>query len=159
MDKVVRAFSQIQWSYGDKDAAALAILEGRIIEKARNLALITYSDLVKGVVFHLPNINNGAAYTIQTYDWSGLDRKIIGDFLGYASYRSYRQHGFMMSALVVNKDEFRPSWHFFDFMQYLEHLEDSSEDSINRYWIEQINKAHQFYGGRRRRAVVQRANG
>ncbi len=100
--------SQTQWSYGDKDPVALAILEKRISEAGRSLSLITYTDLVKGVEFHLPNINSGSSYSITTFDWTGLDRRIIGDFLGYASYRSYSKHHFMTSALVVNRDEFRP---------------------------------------------------
>ena len=105
MDAIETQMFQIQWSYGDKDPAALAVLQKRISEVGRSLGLITYTDLVKGVEFHLPNINNGAAYSITTYNWTGLDRRIIGDFLGYASYQSYSNHGFMASALVVNRDE------------------------------------------------------
>ena len=151
MDAIETQMSQIQWSYGDKDPAALAVLQKRISDVGRSLSLITYTDLVKGVEFHLPNINKGAAYSITTYDWTGLDRRIIGDFLGYASYQSYSKHGFMTSALVVNRDEFRPSWHFFQWMQDLNVLPNLEEDTVNAFWIDQINKAHNWFRANRRR--------
>ena len=151
MDSVEQKMAQVQWSYGDKDPAALSILENRIAKAGRDLGMITYTDLVRGVEFHLPNIKNGSAYSIMTFDWTGLDRRIIGDFLGYASYRSYSKHGFMASALVVNRDEFRPSWHFFQWMEALNVLSDLEEDTVNAFWIDQINKAHNWYKAHRRR--------
>ncbi len=150
MDAIEAKMSEVDWSYGNKDMNALAILEKRIAETGRSLGLITYTDLVKGVEFHLPNINSGNAYSIKTYDWTGLDRRIIGDFLGYASYRSYKKHGFMISALVVNRDEFRPSWHFFDWMKYLGVLPDLEEDTVMQFWITQINLAHNRLKANRR---------
>lgn len=150
MDAIETQMSQMQWSYGDKDPVALAILEKRISEAGRSLSLITYTDLVKGVEFHLPNINSGSSYSITTFDWTGLDRRIIGDFLGYASYRSYSKHHFMTSALVVNRDEFRPSWHFFQWMRHLNVLPDLEEDTVNVFWVDQINKAHNWFKANRR---------
>jgi hypothetical protein len=117
MDSIARKLTETGWTYGDKDPSALAILEGRVAKAGRRLGLITYSELVKGVTFHLPNVRRGAAYEIQTYDWKGLDRAIVGSFLGHISARSYIRAGFMASALVVNKGEYRPSQHFFDFME------------------------------------------
>ena len=112
MDETLRRMRAVNWTYADKDSNALAILEQRVADTGRRLQLITYSQLVTGVAFHLPNIRNGEPYHIQTYDWSGLDRAIIGEFLGFISMRSYEQAGFMASTLVVNALEFKPSWHF-----------------------------------------------
>ena len=103
MDNIVRRMEKLSWIYGDKDPDALHELEERIAAAGQNLALITYSDLVRGVVFHVPNIGNGQAYEITVSNWSGLDRALIGDFLGYISTRSYLRARFMASALVVNR--------------------------------------------------------
>jgi len=67
MDEIVARMQAVNWHYGDKDANALSILEERIAETGRKLGLITYSDLVRGVDFRLPNIKNGEPYRIQTY--------------------------------------------------------------------------------------------
>src|SRR5436190_1419127 len=100
MDKLTEKFRSIHWQFADQDPAALAELESRIASAGRQLQLITYSNLARGVVFHLPSIRDGAAYEIRTHDWDGLDRKIIGEFLGLASARSYAEAGLMASALV-----------------------------------------------------------
>jgi hypothetical protein len=151
MDNLVKKMKTFSWAYADKDLASLEIVEKRIHESGKDLKLITYSDLVKGIEFHIPNINNGSAYQIKTYDWSGLDRRIIGDFLGYASFRSYEKYGFMASALVVNRDEYRPSWHFFLWMKELEVLPDLEEPTVLAFWIDHVNKAHNWYKSNRRR--------
>src|SRR3712207_6115114 len=101
IDQIARRMAEQEWTNDDIGPAALAILEGRVAETGRHLALLTSSDLVKGVPFHLPNVHDGQAYQIAIHDWHGLDRAIIGDFLGYISTRSYLKAGFMGSALVV----------------------------------------------------------
>src|SRR5437773_2313542 len=90
MDKAgtLQQMKTVNWLYVNHDGHALDLLEKRIADTGRKLGLITYSQLVKGVAFRLPNIRRGEAYSIQTFDWSGLDRAIIGEFLGYISMRS-----------------------------------------------------------------------
>ena len=149
MDAIAEKMRVIEWSYGDKDPAALAILKERIAEAGRNLKLITYGDLVRGVEFHLSNIRSGETYQIRVYDWSGLDRAIIGDFLGRVSTDSYLEAGFMASALVVNKDECKPSRHFFDWMHSLDVLPNLNENTVLAFWADQVNKAHKWYSSRR----------
>lgn len=150
MDQIAKTMAGIKWSYGDKDARALAELDRRIAEAGRKLAMITYSDLVRGVTFCLPNVKQGQPFQINTYEWSGLDRAVLGEFLGYISTRSYRDYGFMASALVVNKAEYQPSDHFFQWMKTLNVLPDLEEDTVLRFWIEQVNKAHNWYAAGRR---------
>ena len=82
---------------------------------------------------------------IRAWDWSGLDRGIVGDFLGYISMRSYIDARFMASALVVGKDTSKPSWHFFDWMKKLDVLTDLSEDSVCRFWADEVSKAHEWF--------------
>jgi hypothetical protein len=51
----------------------------------------------------------------------------------------------MASALVVNRDEFKPSHYFFDWMVKLKVLPDNSDDTVMKFWIEEVNKAHNWY--------------
>lgn len=150
MDDLARRMEALDWKWGDKDPAALEELERRIAGAGRRLSLITYSDLAEGVIFRLPNLRNGAPYSIPIRNWSGLDREIIGSFLGYISARSYRRAGFMASALAVNRAEYRPSEHFFRFMRELDVLPDNEESTVLEFWAGQVNRAHNWYRSRRR---------
>jgi hypothetical protein len=150
MDEIAQKMAEIEWIYADKDPNALAILEERIADTGQKLGLITYSDLVKGVDFHLPNIRNGEAYRIQIYDWSGLDRSILAEFLGYISTKTYREAGFMASAIVVNRTGYEPSEHFFEWMERLGVLPDISRDTVLAFWADQVHKAHNWYKAGRR---------
>jgi hypothetical protein len=144
-DELCQKMTAIHLIWADKDPAALEILEHRIADAGQNLQMITYSDLVKVVDFHLPNVRNSDAYRVPIHDWSGFDRGMVGEFLGYISTRSYCQHGFMASALVVNRLEYKPSELFFEWMVKLDVLPDTNEDSVLKFWIEQVNKAHNWY--------------
>ena len=144
-DDLCRKMRDVNWKWADKDPEALAVLEGRIEEAGRSLQMITYSDLVKGVDFHLPNVRNGEAYRVPIHDWSGFDRGMVGEFLGYISTRSYCQYGFMASALVVNRLEYKPSDLFFEWMVRLNVLPDTDDGTVLKFWIEQVNKAHNWY--------------
>ncbi|MCA1614006.1 MAG: hypothetical protein LC800_07620 [Acidobacteria bacterium] len=150
MDNIIRKLDEVNWIYADKDSVALFELERRIAETGRKLGLITYSDLVKGIDFHLPNIRNGEAYRIQIYDWSGLDRAILGEFLGYISARSYRESGFMASALVVNSTGLEPSEQFFEWMERLGVLPDTNKNTVLAFWADQVHKAHNWFKTGRR---------
>jgi hypothetical protein len=149
MDEITAKMQAVNWMYADKDANALLVLEERIADTGRKLALITYSDLVRGVDFHLPNVKNGQPYRIQTYDWSGFDRAIIGEFLGFISTRSYLNANFMASALVVSgksaEEAYQPSEHFFEWMEILGVLPDLKRDTVLAFWADQVNKAHIWY--------------
>ena len=144
-DDLCTKMKAIEWIWADKDANALTILESRIEETGKNLGMITYSDLVKGVDFHLPHVRKGESYRVPIHDWSGFDRGMVGEFLGMISTRSYCAHGFVASALVVNRLEYKPSDLFFDWMVRLKVLPDNSDDTVLKFWIEQVNKAHNWY--------------
>lgn len=134
-----------KWRYADRDLRAVAELTGRIAATGRKLGLITYSDLVRDVPLSLPNINDGAPFTIDVYDWRETDRVIIGDFLGFISANSFREGKFLASALVVNRAEFKPSPPFFAWMKSLGVLPNLKEDTVLAFWAEQVNRAHQWY--------------
>src|SRR5687767_6913948 len=98
MDDVLRRMGEVKWSWADKDPRALAELEGKIKRAGRKKTPVSYSDLALGVLFKIPTLNNGEPFTIDTHNWSDLDRAFIGEFLGYISMRSYKSYGFMASA-------------------------------------------------------------
>ena len=145
MDPIANKLIAIQWEYADQDPIALAELSKRIEETGKKFSLISYSDLVKGIEFHYPNINDGEAYCISIYEWSGLNRRIIGDCLGYISMQSYLEADFMASALVIARLEPKPSDIFFEWMESLGVLPDTKEDTVLAFWTEQVKKGHHWY--------------
>lgn len=145
MDDIEEKLRSAKWEYADQNPSVIHNLETRIAETGRKFGLISYSDLVNGVDFAYPNINNGQPFRISIYDWSGSDRRIVGDCLGYISMRSYIQARFMASCLVVARTESKPSDIFFDWMVDLEVIPDASEHSILAFWADQVKRAHSWY--------------
>lgn len=146
MDAIEKRMDAIVWEYADKDLSAIAELTNRIAETGRKFGLISYTELVSGVPFHYPNINSGQPHFISVFgEWSGLDRRIVGDCLGYISMQSYKQAKFMASALVIARLESKPSDIFFEWMKELGALPSTSEMAVLKFWSEQVNKAHQWY--------------
>src|SRR5262245_34332030 len=129
-DDLCAQMQSIDWIWADKDPNALAILESRIERTGLALQMITYSDLVKGIDFQLSNVRNGEAYRVPIHEWSGFDRGMVGEFLGMISTRSYCQHGFMASALVVNRLEYKPSDLFFNWMVRLNVFPNNNDDTV-----------------------------
>lgn len=145
MDELERKLKATRWEYADKDSAALDQLRQRIADTGRRFGLISYSDLVRGIEFSYPNIREGQNYRIDTFDWSGLDRRIIGDCLGYLSMESYSEAQFMCSALVIARRESKPSDIFFEWMKELDVLPDLREATVLKFWAEQVKKSHHWY--------------
>ena len=150
MDEISRQMAQVKWTWANKDPIALLELEARIAKVGRNRGVITYSDLARDVEFRLPNIRNGEPFRINIFNWSGFERGLIGEFLGYISMQSYNRHKFMASALVVGTSECEPSYHFFEWMKTLGVLPDTEEATNLAFWGEQLRAAHGYYTGRRR---------
>ena len=141
---IIRRIEAHEWRYSQEDPAALEALRFRIDQCGRRGALISYSDLVSGVEFRLPSLWP-QPHSIDVHAWSGLERKVIGDFLGCITTDSYRQHDFMASALVVGKHEDHPSDHFFEWMEFLHVLPNLHPDTVLRFWVEQVRAAHRHY--------------
>jgi hypothetical protein len=152
LDKIAQKLAEWQWNYAPQDPTAYTKLEKRIAETGRKLSLITYSDLVQGIEFHVPSAYGGHGHymNITGNGFTGLDRHILGDFLGQISCNSYCKYGFMANALVVNRAEYRPSSIFFDWMEWLNVLPDKKDDTILKFWTEELNKAHNWYKSQRK---------
>ncbi len=144
-DAIAAKMMDHKWEWADQDLDAVISLEERIAETGKNGDLIPYSDLVRGVLFNLPTVNDKPFY-ITSHDWTGLNRKILGDFMGYISTRSYVAHGFMASVLVVNKiGDQKPSDIFFRWMQSLGVLPDGKPSTRDKFWSDEVKKAHRWY--------------
>ncbi len=131
-----------EWPYAAQDPAALAELGSRIATVGRRRGLITYSQLVDGVIFHLAEVRDGGPYHIDIGNWKGIDRRIVSDFLGRIDVDSYLATGFMASALVVRKDERVPSKRFFKWMEELKLIPRGDEDAALTFWARQKELAY-----------------
>jgi hypothetical protein len=149
MDAILAQMEAVNWNYADKDPAAREVLRTRIQNAAKQTKMLRYSELAEGVEFRLPQIRGGDPYYITTWDWTGLDRKIIGEFLGYLSMESWREGQFMVSALVIGGLEHQPSDQFFAWMKELGVLPNVKKDTVYAFWSEQVKKAFDFYRGRK----------
>jgi hypothetical protein len=134
----------MRWDFGDKDDHARAELARRIAEAGRRRSLITYSELVEGVEFVLPNVKDSPRI-IDPRDWEDLDRAIVGSFLGYISMESYARGKFFASALVVGKRDGSPGEGFYNLMKELGLIKSSRTDKALHLWAEHVAKAHQWY--------------
>lgn len=152
MDPILERFQAIKWHYADKDDSARTELARRIAEVGRRGQLLTYSDLVRGVSFHLPNLRESPRQ-IDTADWEDIDRAILGDFLGYVSMDSYAAGRFFASALVVSKDDRTPSEGFWSLLKELQLIASSKSDKAMFLWTEHVTKAHDWYRAHTGRAI------
>lgn len=144
-DPIFAKMQAVPWLYADKDPQAYAEIKRRVEEAGRQTKMLRYSELANGVEFHLPNIRSGNAYTINTWDWTGIDRRIIGEFLGYLSMESWRDAGFMASALVISGEEYQPSDQFFLWMKELGVLPNTRRETVMQFWSEQVRLAFAHY--------------
>jgi len=144
--EVLEKLDEIECTYAPEDYEACVELAERIARTGRlGTNLISYSNLVAGVTFTLPSVNNGEPFQIDTHEWRGLDGAILGDFLAFISMASYREGGFLATALVVGLADNRPSEIFFEWMHELQILPSLSEAAINAFWIEEVNKGVAWY--------------
>ena len=93
----------------DGDTAALRELERRLAATARTQSIVTYSDLVKGIIFHIPGVLAGKSIELGGPDWTDLHRAILGNYSGRISCDSYGRAGFLASAGAVSKSSSEPS--------------------------------------------------
>lgn len=145
LDPLIDKLKSFSWPYADADEESYQEIKRRVAEAGKKRQLLTYSKLVQGIEFSIPSINNGKPFRLNVSGWTGLDRHIIGQFLGKLSCESYANHGFMANALVVDAIEGRPSKNFFGWMEYVEAIPDKSEIAILSFWADQVQKAQQWY--------------
>lgn len=144
MDEAARLLAEMDWVYADGDPAACAELIRRIVAVGRTARdFLTYSQLVDGVTFRLPNVANGEPFAIR--EWTSLDRAVIGSFLGKIAANSFQQGRFLASALVYGMGSNGPGEGFYSLAEDVGLLRSSDETTRLRYWFEQARLARAWY--------------
>ena len=149
MKDVERRLAEYNWPYAQHDPDARMELTRRIEAAARQGKLLTYSDLIKGVSFCIPNVNAGRSFGMDLHDLSELDRAIIGDFLGCISAGTYRSAGVFVSAIVVTKHDGTPGMGFTKFMRDLGLIPSTSADAAIERWVREVQNVHSLYQKKR----------
>lgn len=143
MIPVIDRIRALRWHYADLDPAARAELERRLAETARREDLVRYSDLVRGIVFNLPNVQS-SPLELGVPEWTDLHRAILGDFLGKISCDSYEQAGFLASAVAVSGSTGEPSEGFRELVRELG-LASTHGTAYLTFWGDQVQKAQEWY--------------
>ena len=133
------------WPYADRDPAALSALGDRLVQVGRRADLITYTDLVRGVTFRLPNVDNGHPFELGVPEWRDVDRDILGDCLGRLCVDSYRAGGFLISALAKARETGEPSEGFWNLVRAADLFQSKNAEKRLLFWMEQVKKAHAWY--------------
>jgi hypothetical protein len=148
MDSTLKKFRALPWHYAPADSAARFELKQRLARVGRGEQLVTYSDLVAGVTFRLPNVQGGHPFQLGVPDWTDLHRAIIGDFLGYLSMESWEQGRFLASALAVSKTTTEPSEGFRALLKEVDLLPAGGKTELILFWSDQVRKAHAWFKDR-----------
>jgi|SRR5690606_15627290 len=145
MDAIAQALQNKDWKYGGADTAALDQMRMRIDKTGRRKTLMTYKELVDGVLFRIPNVSGGAPFHIDLAEGRNLDREILGSFLGRLCAESYPARGFMASALVVSEATSQPGAGFGRLMREIGAVRSTRKTAVEEFWIEQVKRAHDWY--------------
>jgi hypothetical protein len=133
----------LRWNYADLDPASRAELERRLADIARRGGLVRYSDLVRGIIFNLSNIQS-SPLELGFPEWIDLHRAILGDFLGKISCDSYERAGFLVSAVAVSGSTGEPSEGFRELVRELG-LAPTHGAAYLAFWSDQVQKAQEWY--------------
>lgn len=124
-------------------------MKERISRYARERGSITYSQLVQGLHFICPAFGNEPR-VIQTWDWLGPERHMIGTCLALIA-RDYLRLGadcLVTSIVVYGSDGDGgnlPSPILFGWLEGLGVLPDTTEDTKFQFWGEQVNKTVLYF--------------
>jgi hypothetical protein len=144
MDEAAKRLAEIEWAYADGDPAAYAELARRVAAVGRTEKnFLTYSELVDGVAFRLANVAGGEPFEIR--EWTGLDRAIVGDFLGRIAAESYQRGRFLASSLVYGMANNDPGEGFYGLATDVGLLRSSSDTARLEFWFTQVRLARAWY--------------
>lgn len=116
----------------------------RLQAAGRARKMISYSELVSGIRFECPNIST-SPFVIATFDWRGIDRKMIGHELARLTQRTVRDAGCIISSLVVDKTNNAPSKVFFEWLNDIGILPNMDEMTVLSFWAHQVRLTHEFF--------------
>jgi hypothetical protein len=146
---VLRNMERHPWKHCMEDESVFTEVQRRLAVAGSRRELLYYTDVVDGIGFRLPSLSPSA----RTLDMeNGMDRGLLGEFLGRASMESYREHGFMASALAVGRATDAPSEEFYKWMVEWKAIIRDTKEARLRFWSEQVRLAHDHFGGASLRA-------
>lgn len=143
MKSVMDRIRAMRWHYADLDPSARAELQRRLADTACRGDLVSYSELVRGILFNLPNVE-ASPLELGVPEWVDLHRAILGDFLGKISCDSYEQAGFLASAVAVSGSNGEPSEGFRVLVRELG-LASTNGVAYLAFWTDQVQKAQEWY--------------
>ena len=143
--QVARFLPDLVWDYADKDPLALTQLTQRIDATIRSKTTITYTDLVAGIAFTLPTIENGTPFQIE--QWNARMGGIVGEFLQYIALHSFAGRGTLDSAVVVKNQTLKPqgkggprlSSGFFELAEVLGLLVTGTPKHNRDFWKQELD--------------------
>lgn len=127
------------------DTAAIREISRRLAERARQEDVITYSELVRGIVFHLPNVSSGRPFELGIPEWEDLHRAIIGECLAEVSLITFEAGEFLASAVAVSKATGEPSDGFRSLLEKLGFVSSRSDPRSLAVWVEQLRKSYAWF--------------
>jgi hypothetical protein len=131
--------------YADADTVARKEIERRLAATARRRELITYTDLVRGITFHLPNVAQGRPQQLGVPEWNDLHSAILRDFLNKMSCDSYLLGGILASAVAVRKVTGEPGDGFKSLVDHLGLDAPSRRDEFVVFWSQEVEKTYNWY--------------
>jgi hypothetical protein len=145
MDRVAKRLAEYSWPYASQDPVAFDAIARRVAAAGARRELLTYSEVVSGIDFHLPSVHGGEAVRLGVPEWTDLHRAIVGDFLGRLCLDTYVAGHFMGSALVVASETGQPSEGYRGLMRDLGLLHGRSDDEFLSHWVAEVQKAYAWY--------------
>lgn len=130
------------WDLLFDDEAAVKEIRKRLEATARRREVITYGKLVKGIEFRDDGINNGRPFQIKK--WDDREIRLVTKALRPIGEASYRQHKFILTALVVwAPPRVGPGEGFFTLAASLGHRIPASYRQA--FWEKQVKMAHDYF--------------
>lgn len=123
--------------YAQYDRKTVEILKERIFKYARYSNPISYSKFVSGITFYI----NGEKHIIDTHNWTGLDRRIVGDYLFQILKDQYRELGILSTMIVFSQDSQEPSEIVQNWLKEIGAYTGDWED----FWVKESAKVVEYY--------------
>ena len=68
MDSIEAKLHSTKWTYADHDDRAMHEISRRVAQVGKAGKLTTYTELIQGLIFHLPTLEDGRPFQIDTLE-------------------------------------------------------------------------------------------
>ena len=123
--------------YAQYGRNTVELLKGRIYDYARHNTPVSYSQFVSGITFCI----NGEKHLIDTHHWTGLDRRIVGDYLFQIIKDQYRELGILSTMIVFSQDSNEPSQIVQDWLREI----GAYSGDWMEFWVKESAKVIEYY--------------